>query len=332
MLDDSFVDEKDTVFTASIKHNFSYDVMAYATWGTSWRYGANAIGELSAVKSELQESFLKTPPETSESFEIGAKTTWLDQRLRVNVSAYHQTFDNYPLRSSAGVFYAQYDDATGTPPKVGRFNFVSPVPVTVNGFEIDTEYLVSENWDIGMLFSYSKGEVDNGTVACNDYTPRDGKPDSSSAPPTINDVVSAAGSDNLTTCQTSERTDYAPLWTTTFTSEYKFGLGSLDGYVRGLWTFYDKSENDPANPVDDVDAYDILNLYAGVKDPNGDWEVMLYVKNVLDTEEVLSRERTPSPQSFTGLGGAAAPDAISDYRQVSLTAPQEVGVNLRYNF
>ena len=339
VLDDSKIDEDETIYTATIKHNFSYDVMAYATWGTSWRYGANAVGDLSAVKSDLQLGFTKTPPETSESFEIGAKTTWLDQRLRVNVSAYHQTFDDFPLRSSAGVYYANYSDNTGTPPTVGNFNFVSPVPVEVNGFEVDVTYLINESLDVGVLFSYSKGEVDDGVVACNDYLPNDGRADSSSVPPTIGDILAAAGADNLTTCTTSERTDYAPLWTATVTSEYTFNVGRLDAYVRGLWTFYDESENDPANLVDDVDAYNILNLYTGLKDSEGRWEAMLYVKNVMDTEEIVSRERTPASQSFTAVfdpfaGGAstAAPDAISDYRQVSLTPSREIGINLRYNF
>ncbi|GAB3101103.1 TonB-dependent receptor plug domain-containing protein [Aestuariicella hydrocarbonica] len=325
ILTDGKRSEDETVYTASFKHNFSESLMVYTSWGTSWRYGANAIGNLSTMQSDLEKSFLLLPPETSESFEVGFKSTLLNEKLRLNIAAYHQTFDDYPLRNSAGVYFQEFD-ASGNP-KVGRFNFVSPVPVEVNGFELETIWLPTDSLSTGIMLSYSKGEVQDAYAACNDYLPQDGIPDTSGTVPTLSDVQAAAGSDNLTTCKTSERTDYAPLWTATLSSEYLFPVVGMDGYVRGLWTFYDESENDPSNPLDDVGAYDILNVYAGLKDGNGRWEVMLFVKNVLDKEVVTSRDRTPGSQNFTGV-----PAAVSDYRQVTLNAPQEMGVNLKYNF
>ncbi len=103
--------------------------------------------------------------------------------------------------------------------------------------------------------------------------------------------------------------------------------------MRGLITFYGDSENDPANELDDVDAYNTVNVYAGIREGEGKWEVNLYAKNLFDTEEVISREETPYSVSYRdiALGGASA-EAISDYRGIRFTPEREVGLHVQYNF
>ena len=331
-------EEEETIYSFSVKHDFSDDLMGYFSFGTSWRPGATAVGDTSLIRSPLQESFFQLPPEESDSYELGLKATWLDGTLRTNATVFHQKFDNFPYRSGgSGVYYARYIDhdnngATPPVPTAAQHNFGAGVPVEVNGVELEAFYQISDNWDVGALWSYSKGEIESGLVPCNDYLPEDGMPDSSGAVPTIGQILAAAGSDNLTACEVTQRANFAPLWTGTLTSEYSFPLGAMSGYVRGLWTFYGDSKNDPTNSVDDVDSYNILNLYAGVRDPEGDWEVMIYGKNVMDTEEVLDRSATPGSATFRAAPTFAEVSVVSDYRTVSLTAPREFGLNFKYNF
>ena len=66
---------------------------------------------------------------------------------------------------------------------------------------------------------------------------------------------------------------------------------------------------------------------------------MIYGKNVFETEEVLSRNADPGSVNFTGIDAIAqgsvsslAGSVVSDYRNVTLTAPREFGINFRYNF
>ncbi|GIX29797.1 MAG: TonB-dependent receptor [Porticoccaceae bacterium] len=345
--DDGRADWDTTIGTLSLKHNFSDDLMAYFTYGESWRPGISAVGDFSLLKSELQEQFTTLDPEESESYEIGLRSSWLDQRLRLNISAYYQEFDNYPYRSGGdGIYYVSYaavrdsqGNVIGLSPEVRQHNFVAAVPVEVRGVEVEATFQAADNWDVGVLYSYAKGEIDDGFVPCNDYLPHDGIPDAAGAVPTLADIQAAAGADNLTGCEADFRANFAPLWTTTLTSEYRLMLGDLESFARGLWTFYGKSKNDPTNPVDDVDAYNILNLYLGIRDPEGTWEAMVYGKNLFDTTRVLSRNRSPGAVNFTGVdavAGAAVPElsgtVISDYREIRLTAPQEFGINVRYNF
>ncbi len=315
------------IFSLSLKQQFTDNMMGYFSYGSSWRPGIEAVGDFSVAKSPRQNSFLNLDPETSDSYELGIKSSWMDNRLRLNVAAYLQEFENYPYRAGGdGVFYVETEYVDPTDPSqgiiesVGNFNFVAAVPVTVYGIEVETFYDITENWNVNALMSWSKGEIDNGTIPCNVY---------GGTIPTIAEIRAATGGDNLASCETNVRSNYAPLWTATLQSEYIIPMGDLDAYVRGLVTMYGDSENDPTNPVDDVDAYQTVNLYAGIRDPEGVWEVMFYGKNVFEADEVLSRNAAVSSVSYRA---PAATTGETSYRGVSIVAPREFGVNVRYNF
>jgi len=326
-----------TIYTASIKHNFSDDLMVYASTGTSWRPGISAVGDFSLQQTALERSFLILEPEESTSYEIGFKASALDKRLRSAVSVYHQKFDNYPYRSSSGVFFAN-TTALGPPPttSVTPFNFVAAVPVEVNGIEADIAFAPISEWDMGVVASYSKGEIDNGFVPCNDYAPTDGIPDSG-VPANAGVIRAATNGDNIAGCTVNYRASLAPLWSGSIQSEYRMPVGSaLTAYVRGQVSLYGDSKNDPANAVDDYDGYELLNLYVGLRDAAGVWEVGLYGKNVTETERVLTRSATVAATSYNL--GATATSGLTNYyiggvaSGLAMTAPREFGLTLRYSF
>ncbi len=331
---------EDMVYTLSLTHNITDNMTVYGSYGTSWRPGVNAVGNFSLAQTAREQSFQSLDPETSESLELGFKSTWLDNRLRFNATAYRQEFDDFPYRTGGnGVYFVTTEQtAGGLSENVALFNFVSAVPVIVNGFELETFFSATPDWDLSLLYSWSKGEIDGGVVPCNDYNPADGRADTGGAIPTVGQIRAATGGDNVGACVVDYRANFTPLWTGTFQTEYRFPVGSWNGYVRGLVTLYGDSKNDPGNSLDDVSSYEIVNLYTGMKSGDGSWEVMLYGKNVFDTERVLSREATPESVGYTSIaltgegvvrsGGTAQ----SAYRKITMTAPREFGVNVRYNF
>ena len=327
--DDSF---NTTIYSASIKHNINDDMMVYATTGTSWRAGISVVGDFSLAQSPLERTFLLLPPEESESYEVGFKASALDKRLQTNVSIYHQKFDNYPSRSSSGVFYVEtFQQGTALLTRPTSFNFVGAVPVEVNGVEVDVFFAATQNWDISATASYAKSEIQDGVVPCNDYFPRDGIPDNTSLVPTVAQIRTATGGDNLSACTVDDRASLSPPFSATVQSEYRVPFSpSLDGYVRGLVSYYGDSQTDPSNAVDDVSSYALVNLFLGIRDPNGAWEVGLYGKNITDTEEVLGRRSSPLTTPFSPGG-----PAVTTYREINptgYTPPREFGLNLRYAF
>jgi iron complex outermembrane receptor protein len=323
-------DAKKWIYSASVKHNFSPDFMVYASTGSSWRPGINVVGDFSRRQSELEESFINLPPETSKSYELGFKSTLMGGRLRLNATAYHQKFKNYPYRTGGrGVYYVDY---TTDVPVVTQFNFVGAVPVEVNGIEGDIAFDVMDGWNIGLVASYSLGKIKDGLVPCNDLN-GDGIPDQVTSAPTLGDLQQAVGSDNLSACRVTQRSGFQAPFSATLTSEYSFAVSDhMDAYLRGLFNFSGNSRVDPVNVYDDVSSYGLVNLFTGIRDAKGAWEISLFAKNLFDTTKTLTRT-DPLFTSYRNVAaGGAATTFTSTYTGVTTTAPREFGINVRFAF
>ena len=101
-----------------------------------------------------------------------------------------------------------------------------------------------------------------------------------------------------------------------------------------------KSSNDPENPFDNVGSYGLINLYAGIRAPDGAWEIALYGKNIANTTRLTSRESSPlstgtidvllGAPTFTSPVGTASSTYTSRYTNVTVTPAREFGINLRF--
>jgi iron complex outermembrane receptor protein len=326
-----------TIFNASAKHRFSDDLMVYATVGSSWRPGIHVIGDFNPLRSARENSFINLQPEKSTSYELGFKASFLDHRATLNVSLYHQDFNGYIYRGP-GVYYVNYTfiEATNTfSPTVSAFNFVSSVPVKVDGVEVEAGLRVNDRWSLGANFSWSNGRIRNGTVACNDVD-RDGLPDIDATTPTVAQIDAAAGAgNNVAQCSLNSRASMSPKWNATLRSEYDLPVSAhTDGFLRGLLTYYPGYQQDPFNTLDDVKGYALVNLFAGLRSHDGMWELSFFAKNLLNTRRILgqggngfgggSGPLTTTVQTFTG-----AINPQSSYYFATLNQPRELGVNLR---
>ncbi|HUD29274.1 MAG TPA: TonB-dependent receptor [Novosphingobium sp.] len=324
-------DAKKWIYSASVKHNFTPDLMIYASTGSSWRPGINVVGDFSQQKSELEDSFINLPAETSKSYEIGLKSTLMGGRLRANLTGYHQKFNNYPYRvGGRGVYFVDYTNPAN--PVVSQFNFVGAVPVEVNGIEGDVSFDIIPGWSVSAVASYSMGKIKNGTIPCNDLN-GDGIPDANTSAPTLAQLQAATGSDNISACDVSQRSGFQSPFSATLTSEYNFAVSDkVDAYVRGLMSFSGNSQTDPNNIYDDLGSYGLFNFYTGIRDPKGAWEVSLFAKNLFDTTKTLSRSDPLFTSYRNAAAGFAATTYTSTYTAVTSTAPREFGINVRYAF
>lgn len=322
---------KKWIYTASIQHSFTPDLMVYANTGSSFRPGINAVGDFNRTPSARENSFLNLPPETSKSYEAGVKSTLMDRRIRLNISGFHQEFQNYPFRSQSGVYYVNTVALSPLTQQVAAFNFVAPVPVKVNGVEGEFAFDVTPQWNVGVVASYALGKIKDATVPCNDLN-GDGKPDVVTSAPSLADLQAAVGANNLSQCTVSQRSSSQAPFSSTLQSEYRMPIGdSFEGYVRGLAYYNSKSQGDPANAFDDVSDYALFNLYAGLRAPDKGWEVTLYAKNLFDTTKILSAG-TPLSTSYQQLSPTFSRTAVtytSSYVGVSTTPPREVGITFK---
>lgn len=342
---DEVFDEDATIYSASATYDFNDNMTGYVSYGTSWRPGIFAIGNFSLNQSERERSFLQLEPEESESFEIGFKSKLFDRKVSLNVAAYRQEFDNFPYRSQSGVFFVNYafqgfDPNTGAPlilPEVDQFNFVAAVPVEVYGIEADLFYRPNDQLTIGSTLAYADGEIQDGVIPCNDLD-GDGIPDENPAAPTVGELIAAVGSDNVAACTVSQNSAFAAPFQGTIFAEYQQPLTSrIDGFARSLFSFDGPADGDPTNRFDDVDAYGLFDVFAGLRDSGGQWELSLFVKNLFDEDVVLTRSDSPATTGFQALQPptfttTAAENFNADYRSITMTRPREVGINFRYNF
>lgn len=318
-----------TVYQATAKYKITPDIMVYGQVGSSWRPRNFVTFVNQSLLTPRERSFTQLPPETSTSYEVGLKTTFLDGRGRFNVSAYYQKFKNYPFRVPS-VFYINYrlvgNVAT---PEVGSFNFVPPVPVTVKGIEAEAAFQILPRWSISANVAYSDGMIKNGTVACTDLN-RDGIPDVNVSQPTLAQLQAALpAGENVALCTgVNQRALTSSRFGANIQSEFGASLTpDVDGFLRASATINGGTDGDPNNIYDNVGAYGLLNLFAGVRAPDGAWEISVFGKNILREKQVLSvgggllstTYRSPASNTFR-----------SEYRSVAVTAPREFGISARF--
>ncbi len=326
--------DKATIYSGSAKFKLSDSFMVYASTGTSWRPEAIAIQTAVPAPTPQQLAFLRSPPEESTSYEAGIKSKLMDDKVTFNLTAYQQKFKNYPYRAPGVGVYA-INPANGS---VVNVNFVSGVPVKVTGLEAEFGFNPSDNFSFGGVIGYAKGNISNGIIPCTDLN-GDGNPDVVTAAPSAPVLSAAVGAAGVDSCTTSQRSTNAARLSASFQSEYNMDIGSQNGYLRGLLSMQGNSQNDPVNAFDDVKKYAILNLYAGVRSQNKDWDISLFAKNVTNTFRVLARSNGPIATALRGgvplgpLGTSAGSSSLTNYfGDLRLTEPREFGVNLRFSF
>ena len=138
---------------------FRDDASLYASYGVGFRSGGfNNIGSAALVESEyatiatrpanLRDEYDK---EVSTAFELGMKSQWLNNRLRINAAVFHtEVEDSQFFNFLAGGF--------------GILRVVTNIDdVTLQGFEIDAKYLVNSNLSLFGSVGVVDSEIDKNT-------------------------------------------------------------------------------------------------------------------------------------------------------------------------
>tara|TARA_B100001093_G_scaffold57_1_gene120 strand:+ start:441 stop:2804 length:2364 start_codon:yes stop_codon:yes gene_type:complete len=139
----------ETTFTGnmpkfSIAHNLNDQQMLYGTVSKGWRSG----GFNKMVDPNNPDDFSVTyKPEELWSFEVGYKSTWDDDRGKLNVAIFTQDVDNH----QAFAFQPQF---------AGQVVFNIPEG-TVSGIELESSYLLSSDLEIGMSIGLLESEIES---------------------------------------------------------------------------------------------------------------------------------------------------------------------------
>ncbi len=135
----------------SLGYQVTPDVLLYGLASRGFKSGGYNIRANSAVPHTL----LPFDDEKVDSFELGAKMGLLDQRLFLNIAAFHNKYDDIQL----SVFTGYDSDGDGVDDAF-LGDFTNAGKGTVNGAEFEYQFLPNDNWLISGNLAYLDTEYD----------------------------------------------------------------------------------------------------------------------------------------------------------------------------
>src|SRR5262249_10911565 len=84
--------ESPNIYNISLSYHFSRDFMVYANTGTSYAPPTASVGIFNGADDPVLNSLTFHPAARSRSYEIGFKSTLLDNRARLNMALFQQKF------------------------------------------------------------------------------------------------------------------------------------------------------------------------------------------------------------------------------------------------
>lgn len=287
--------------SASLSYQLNPDMRIYASYGRSFRGGGFTTAPTT------QESLLAYDPETSDSLELGFKGRLMDGRIQVSGDVYYQKYHDFLGRTPETI-------RSLNTPQNGNDTLNFNADALVTGAEMQVDALLTDQWRAGLGISYTDAKYTDGQMPCN---LRDAN----------GTIINPVAPNIVNTCDAHGRLAGEPNWGVTASTEYTQPLGLVDGFVRGLYTFSSGRANDfIAGSVNDTASYGVFNLFTGIRNPNGDWEISVWSKNLFDKKATLA---LGGEASFTDVIGNTT---MSGYQSVQTIPRREIGVTGKYNF
>jgi iron complex outermembrane recepter protein len=132
----------------SLNMQWTPDVFEYLQWSQGFRSGG--INGRPTTISQIQDY----KPETLDSWELGVKTMWFDNRLRWNNA----------------VFYDKYKDIQVLLTEGTTIIVQNAAEATVYGLESDLQAAITQNWSLQGSLGYNHNEYNNWHDSLGDYT------------------------------------------------------------------------------------------------------------------------------------------------------------------
>jgi len=115
-----------------LEYTPSDNVLVFANLSKGYKSGGINVGALSGPFA----------PEELMSYELGLKSQWLDDRLRINATAYFSDFQGYQLQSIEGVN-----------------TIITNADAEIAGFELEMDYIPAAGWELSLLTSLTDSEL-----------------------------------------------------------------------------------------------------------------------------------------------------------------------------
>ncbi|MCC5886740.1 MAG: TonB-dependent receptor [Gammaproteobacteria bacterium] len=237
-----------------IDYQWSDDVFVYLTAAKGFKSGGFQGQPPAQINAELPFE-----PETAWLYEAGVRSDWFNRRVRANLSVFHTDYDDLQIRQSL--------IPPGTPP--GQEFVVAVVQnaasAEVRGAELELTLLPPvEGLTITASYAYL------------DATFKEFFAPPGFTTPTGVDINQRAGN----------RLRNSPKHSLSVLAQYEMTLAGGNRMTYALdWRYQDRLFQDPDNaPLAAIDSYSLLDARASYMTADGQWEVSLWVENLLNED------------------------------------------------
>jgi len=244
--------------------------------------------------------------EENWTYEVGAKTQWLDGRLQLNVAAYYIDWTDAQFRQVESAVLTKTANSKG---------------LEVEGVELDFIFFPADGFLISGGYGYSDAKFADGTLAtgggafCSKLLPA---PASTYMVAPV-DCVESSINGQLYPDMSGNMPRRSSKHTANLSAEYARTLvDDIDGFIRLDGSYRSKQYNDDIN-ISYVGARTIVNLRAGIQTEN--YDLAVWVTNLLDDD-------TPTYAQQFGT------DFNSQLTTSSAVNPtlRQIGITARYRF
>jgi iron complex outermembrane receptor protein len=249
---DKTVSANDSTFKFNATYHVTDDAMIYATYSEGFRPGGvNRRGTFPPYKADFLTNY-----------EFGWKTSWFDDKLRLNGAVYHSIWDDFQF-SFLG--------------ENGLTNLTNAGGAKLEGVEMDLQWAVTSSFSLFGGFALQKSELTKDFCLS---LGTDGKP-LDRADCIANDPAEFTGS--------GTRLPSTPRFKGSLTGRYEFPMAGSEGHFQASLvhegsrrTALLESEN---SVLGDGDAYTLVDLSFGIDKEK--WSAELFVKNAFDERAKL---------------------------------------------
>lgn len=259
-------DEDDFSTKLSLQWDMTDDGMAYLSYVEGYKGPAYDL-TFGTDPVDLE----RVEPETSDSWELGVKTTLYDGQVMLNAAVFHSAYDNFQSQAFLdpdGQPNCPADNPGCDPDDdPGSFLLINAGEVSTQGLELDLVAQVTESLRVSGGVAFVDAKIDNYPAGnCSD-----GQKFRGECPGDLQDL---AGGD----------LPFSPDWKANFTATYTWARESaFDIDFTGSVRAQDEVQYGLHQDENTVgDSYAILDLSVHLSSHSDNWETTFFVKNVTD--------------------------------------------------
>lgn len=243
--------DQDGSWRVILERDIAEDAMVYASYARGYKGpGSNSL------TSGPSSGEVFVDPEIPTSYELGIKSQWLDNRLRVNAATYYSKFKDFQASAQvAGAF----------PP---IFFLTNAGELETKGVELEVDARIADNFDMQASVAYTDATF-------SDWPDAPCYSGQTEAEGCVNDSQDLSGADMPN----------SPKWSTYLSGTYyqPFPALPFDGFSSLSYFWQDKVQFDTANnPLLQGDAYGTFDWYTGIAAKNGRYRLQFFVQNLFD--------------------------------------------------